>query len=69
MANIWGHSVVDTFHTSVSAGVVGARGKRVLRTAEFDMPAGCVAEGVLTLCLFPVMVAVAQPTRRSVQAF
>ena len=32
----------------------------MLRTAELDMSAGCVAEGVLTLCLFPVMVAVAQ---------
>ena len=32
----------------------------MLRTAELDMSAGCVAEGVFTLCLFPVMVAVVQ---------
>ena len=32
----------------------------MLRAAELDMSASCVAEGVLTLCLFPVMVAVTQ---------
>ena len=32
----------------------------MFRTAELDMSAGCVAEGVFSLCLFPVMVAVVQ---------
>ena len=40
--------------------MVAQRVQRVLRTAELDMSAGCVAEGILTLCLFPVMVAVVQ---------
>ena len=30
------------------------------RTAELDVSAGCIAEGVLTLCLFPVTVAAVQ---------
>ena len=32
----------------------------MFRTAELDMSAGCVAEGVFTLCLFPVMMVVVQ---------
>ena len=32
----------------------------MFRTAELDMSAGCIAEGVFTSCLFPVMVAVVQ---------
>ena len=32
----------------------------MLRTAELDVSAGCVAEGIRTLSLFPVMVAVVQ---------
>ena len=32
----------------------------MFRTAELDMSAGCVAEGVFTFCLFPVMVVVVQ---------
>ena len=32
----------------------------MFRTAELDMSAGYVAEGVFTLCLFPVMVVVVQ---------
>ena len=34
------------------------------RTAELDVSAGCVAEGVFTLCLFPVTVA---PVQQSVE--
>ena len=36
------------------------------RTAELDVSAGCVAEGVFTLCLFPVTVAVVQQSVREV---
>ena len=36
------------------------------RTAELDVSAGCVAEGVFTLCLFPVTVAVVQQSIREV---
>ena len=32
----------------------------MFRTAELDMSAGCVAERVFTLCLFPVVVPVVQ---------
>ena len=36
------------------------------RTAELDVSAGCVAEGVFTLCLFPVTVAVVRRRVREV---
>ena len=38
----------------------------MLRTAELDISAGCVAKGVFTLCLFPVAVAVVQQSVRKV---
>ena len=38
----------------------------MLRTADLDISAGCVAEGVFTLCLFPVTVAVVQQSVREV---
>ena len=38
----------------------------MLRTAELDVSAVCVAEGVFTLCLFPVIVAVVQQRFREV---
>ena len=38
----------------------------MLRTAELDISAGCVAEGVFTLCLFPVAVAVVQQSVKEV---
>ena len=36
------------------------------RTAELHVSAGCVAKGVVTLCLFPVTVAVVQQSVREV---
>ena len=36
----------------------------MLRTAELDISAGCVAERVFTLCLFPVTGAVVQQSVR-----
>ena len=36
------------------------------RIAELDVSAGCVAEGVFTLCWFPVTVAVVQQSVREV---
>ena len=38
----------------------------MLRTAELDVPASCIAEVVFTLCLFPVTVAVVQQSVREV---
>ena len=38
----------------------------MLRTAELDVSAGCVAEGVFALDLFPVTVAVVQQSVREV---
>ena len=38
----------------------------MLRTAELDISAGRVAEGVFKLCLFPVTVAVVQQSVREV---
>ena len=34
------------------------------RTAELDVSAGCIGEGVFTLCLLPVTVAVVQESVR-----
>ena len=40
----------------------------MLGTAELDVSVGCVAEGVFTLCLFPVTVTVVQQSVREVSS-
>ena len=52
--------------TMMRGNVVASRGQEVLGTGELDVSAGCVAEGVSMLCLFPVTVAVVQQSVRVV---
>ena len=46
--------------------VVAERGRKGLRVAELDISACCIAEGVFTLCLFPVILVVVQQSVREV---
>ena len=50
----------------VRGDVVAQRGRKGLRTAELDISASCVTEGVFTLCFFPIAVAVVQQGVREV---
>ena len=52
--------------TLVRGDVVAYRGQGLQRAAELDVSVGCVAEGVFTLCLFPVTGAVVQQSVREV---
>ena len=46
---------------------VAKRGRKGLRVAELDTSASCIAEGVFTLGLFPVAVAVVQQSVKEVR--
>ena len=50
----------------IRGNVVAQRGRKGLRAAELDISVSCIAEGVFTLCLFPVTVAVVQQSVREV---
>ena len=50
----------------VRGDVVAQRGREGSRAAELDISASGIAEGVFTLCLFPVTVAVVQQSVREV---
>ena len=52
--------------TLVRGNVVAERGQRVWGTAELDVSAGCITEGVFTSCLFRVTMAVVQQSVREV---